>query len=414
MMYLLGCIKWFDVYKGFGTVISTKGEEFFLHSSNLNYNGFIPEVGAPIIFEGKCVNDKKKAFNARIPKSLNDFTFLIKYISEGTQVKFEEKSTHRGRKGKLITNHYNRVFDVAESGTLNVMKGLKKNEVVKIFQDHFLDYVHNTNDREVIVNYYRLSKSTIKNLRFYFFQEHCKGTMVDAKDRIVTEVRLGEKIENEIIIFYNKHLSKEYKFWLWKNGLYENKPSYKRIEDIFNDNFVSGPLPIDDDTLIDNIGELNQSDFARLVQYDGVDSIILKLLDLKIQDSLGKTDKIKETIEIILICKNFEIHELEVRLIANLTDDMVYLLWSSKSFYIDFENNQFLRYTYGKDYIIPNEILLKNYKYLDEHQIKRIGTLPDSSEVIAKILLLKLSIDREDFIFNEDVLSILRLAEYII
>lgn len=52
-MKSIGCIKWDDNTKGFGVVVSISGEEFFVHRSNLELNGCIPEVGTNIIFEGK-------------------------------------------------------------------------------------------------------------------------------------------------------------------------------------------------------------------------------------------------------------------------------------------------------------------------------------------------------------------------
>ncbi len=62
-----GTVKWFDAQKGYGFIVADSGEEFFVHYSAINVEGFKTlEENAKVTFEVADNNGKPAAANVTL------------------------------------------------------------------------------------------------------------------------------------------------------------------------------------------------------------------------------------------------------------------------------------------------------------------------------------------------------------
>jgi cold shock CspA family protein len=79
---IVGIVKWFDSDKGFGMIVGTDGEEYFLHQKGLEQRNLVPYKGMLLLFHGLSHTRGLRAEKTRIPYNMEDFVFCLTPLLE--------------------------------------------------------------------------------------------------------------------------------------------------------------------------------------------------------------------------------------------------------------------------------------------------------------------------------------------
>jgi cold shock CspA family protein len=174
---VIGLIKWFDPNKGFGILGTNNEDEFFLHIKNFLIKPSKLVKGTAIIFTKSfdARNNKNIAVNCKTVSTKEDFSLILKSLTEQDNVPIEIKISGTSRHGNPYTKMENVQCSIKTLAVSQLFKSIKPQEIQYII----LDYFNNELDKENFIQFCEfieaainknISKEIAEPLKNYIFE----------------------------------------------------------------------------------------------------------------------------------------------------------------------------------------------------------------------------------------------------
>ena len=136
----IGLIKWFDADKGFGVIINSAKEEFFLHEKHLNNITHHLEIGTAIIFDSRRSKTKNRneAINCRFVTSIDDLKLVFKSLAEVDLVSIEITTRNRYYGTKSFKK-----FSITEMSLKSFFQNHEEMIIIEGIKAYFDNYLDN-------------------------------------------------------------------------------------------------------------------------------------------------------------------------------------------------------------------------------------------------------------------------------
>lgn len=201
----VGVIKWFDIIKGFGVIITPNEGEFFLHKSNCRESLVdLAEIGTALVFEKGFERGKVSAKNAHSPNSKEDFQVIMELLDKDKVAYVEKKVRGRNSWGRSFSTTERVAFNVLEIGieqfqqnvdTQTFSDSIKHyylNEIFQVRPDLFIPFCQLL---EVFTNKEKHGHSISEN--FSFFGQHISNGILFETWKAETFSYLGLQNEDD-------------------------------------------------------------------------------------------------------------------------------------------------------------------------------------------------------------------------
>ena len=418
----IGIIKWYNNIQGFGIILTANNEQYFVHNSTIISKPEVIEMLTVFVFEPHTYKGKLSTKWCQTPSLEEGLLLPYSYLTQDRFIKMEIEVTNKGKFGNPYIKKEERSFDILLLYLITILNNKQSYLIEDYFKSFFLSEIVNS-DLKDIIEYYKVTKSALKNLAVIENLSIIDNKLVEyekSKDNLElnTSVNIKQLILDNIINFYNSQLSNFQKIKIWQAGEYgtnsENN-SFLSDED-YGFNFlkkikaVKKPSPIDENLLIEFINELSFREMKRICKYSLDKKTVQKLIEKLTFEKISTIEHLKKVVEIV---NKFQLSEVYFdKIIQCIDDELCYDIWNSYEIYI---NKQLKKI--GFDYItsdfeIQPKVFVKKADIIDKKVIEKISkTCENKNEIINAVLnekINKLQINDNNLI---DIIHSIKLAD---
>lgn len=237
-MKSLGIVKWYNIKRGFGFIITPKDEEVFFHCSNLkNFNRstiknskYFSWEGTVFIFNIKQEGGKTSAKKIRLPKDYDDFLFILSHFSKKHDVSIIDSEIDITRRGVYFNKKEYHSTDLINEALLEFFNHTWSTEVLPYFKKYFDTFYSGTNKDELFI-FLNLSLRILRKLSQDKYQKEIKDfihyLLANTGDDILFELWKTS--------FAKRHFFSQDKLW----RVFFKESSFQFPERIFVKNYTS-------------------------------------------------------------------------------------------------------------------------------------------------------------------------------
>jgi cold shock CspA family protein len=292
---LLGLIKWFDIFKGFGIVETSNDGEFFLHIKNFKDRFINLEKGKAVVFN-KSIDvkkDKPIAVNCKAISTYEDFKIVLKSLNKRDIITLEKEITGTSYHGNSYTRKENVYVSIKTSAISQLFKIID----IQTIKKFILDYFENELDKKDFIQYCEFIEERIN-----------KNVSHDIKPILIQEIftHFKDKLDEYIL------------FLVWKTKRFKYI-SYSEKEDF--------QIPIE--ILFKFSEELNTQDLKRISEYEYgskfCETIAIERVNLVVQRTVSEALNLKPLLEFITdqkkgLARNQFTSQLKTAYLAEIKD----------------------------------------------------------------------------------------------
>lgn len=332
-MKFFGLIKWFDVEKGFGILLTPESEEIFLHKNSFLQTPPKLLIATALVFEIETSKNRKVAIKVALPSSYEDFEIIMNRFFQSNIVSIEVTVNGKSRWGNAFKKKEQKKFDAVSYSLYQLLSKRGSLEIADFYTNYFQKN-YNLFDHENAIKFIsdcsekisRLDLSADENLNkeICSIQEQIKNNLYEAEGGIfINDIkpRPNEILIKKIYIVFFKFISHSLLFQIWKLRIHEYRKSSFALKGRTNEDIY---FEFPDNILMQNFSQIGEDEVRRILLIENLKSLAKKILLLKIKSiELGNHQKIEE---ILIIFQIISIKENCDEFIENIIDITVQYL----------------------------------------------------------------------------------------
>lgn len=269
----LGLIKWFDNEKGFGTLVSTAGNEVFLHINSFPQKPEKVLRASALFFDIESDRKGLKATNISYPNTFEHFKIILQLIDKDPKVKIEVTLTGQSRWGNKYKRNEIREYSIFDYAIYQLLRNKDADTVKNYFINYFNENKWDT--FEIIQKIFNVTRDIITKLDF-------NKTAVSLSEFPNDEIKNISNVEviEEIFQYYLSNTKEIFLFDLWTNDDYytvKKRSSYEtKNYGIY--------FTIPDHVFLNSYKDINKYNINKLLESTDKEDICFKIISKHIAD----------------------------------------------------------------------------------------------------------------------------------
>lgn len=283
----LGLIKWFDNEKGFGIIVTTNGNEVFIHSKDFVIKPVKVLKAKALFFDILDGKKGKKATNVINPETFEHFIAIMNLMDTDPKVMIEVIIIGESRWGNKFKKNEYRSHSIFDYALKQIIKNIDRETIKSFFINYFDDNVWNSGEK--LKKIFHITGLIINNLKI-------NSQLTNIEDTTLSPIPSNSMLLEIIFKHYLSNINDDFLFELWKKDVYPlDKTNYFSLTQYYE-------LPYT--IFLSNLEKINYVDISKILNTIKNEEFCFEIIlnQIKNYNIIGKSEasKIVDCINILL------------------------------------------------------------------------------------------------------------------